>query len=168
MGKQRRTVAMKLLSLFVCAVAALAIAHDTATLDEAIELVQEHTLHEAGAKMGAAVAVDHAPKTKMAVSSKAHAKKSKSAASVAKKVEARSTVMIGTHELDATKVAVAQKQLNRITRKIGLRHPKFLGEAAQIQSMASHGAEAGYVAGGYARLKTILEKVDAFELELIV
>ena len=44
--------------------------------------------------------------------------------------------MIGTHELDAEQVSMAKHALSKITMKLGVRHPIFLGEAAGCDNPA--------------------------------
>merc|ERR1712096_55816 len=151
---------MRLLPLFLCAVASLCIANmetlESANLEEATELVHGHAEIHAAAKVQPKVAA----KTPTAVSAKA--KSGKAAATL----KARATEMIGTHEFDSAEVSMAKAKLHHVVRKIGSRHPEFLGEAAQVSSLVENGAKAGYVAGGYLRLKKILKKIDTFEDEL--
>jgi len=140
---------MKYTVAIFCAVVAVAIAHETATLDETTDLIQEQAMVTAGAKTQAKVSTNEAVSVKAA--SKAGSK-------------TRATVMIGTHELDAEAVSMAKHALKKVTMKLGARHPVFLGEAAGIADFAS--SKAQYVKGGYDKLKTILIKVDEFEREL--
>jgi hypothetical protein len=149
---------MKFGLLFLCAVVALGMASmdssETANLDE--------TLIDTGAKI-AVKAEEHE-----VLSSKVSAKVSgKSGDDIAAKMSARTTMMIGTHEVDAAAVTMAKAKLKKIIEKVGAKHPEILGEAAQINSLVSQGTKAGYVAGGYARLKKILAKIDEFEKELL-
>jgi len=132
-----------------CAIAVVALAHESANLDESTDLLQEHAMVDAGAKMKIGTEVGVAAKTGAKTGAKA-----------------KTTVMIGTHELDAAQVQMAKRKLSKITMKLGARHPIFLGEAAGIADFTSNDAK--YVKGGYDKLKTILIKVDEFtgELEL--
>jgi len=144
-------------TLFVCAVVSLSIASmesaDIANLAESAEVVH------GGAEL------HHAPKVhaEVTTSAKVAAGEVKKAAA---KLSARSTVMIGTHELDSEEVSMAKAKLHKIVQKIGARHPTFIGATASVSSLVEEGTKSGYVAGGYARLKTILLKVDEFEREL--
>merc|ERR1712054_301846 len=157
---------MRLLPLFLCAVVALAVSrNDHVNLDEATDLIQEHAMIDTGAKTNAKVSAKAAVKAKDAVKTTASAK-AKVSSTEGSGVKARATVMIGTHELDAEEVSMAKAQLHKVVRKMGARHPEFLGESAQISSMVAQGSEAGYVAGGYIRLRKVLAKVDEFEREL--
>lgn len=139
-----------ILAIF-CAIAVVALAHESANLDESTDLLQEHAMMDAGiqAKIGAKAGVAATVKAKAKTGSMA-----------------KTTVMIGTHELDAAQVEMAKRKLTKVTMKLGARHPIFLGEAAGIADFTSNDAK--YVKGGYDKLKTILVKVDDFagELEL--
>ena len=100
------------MQVFAIAVVAVTLASDSVMLDDSTELLQESVsvdLH-AGAKVGAKIS---------------------NKAKVANQVKARATVMIGTHELDAEEVEMAKSSLSKITRKLGARHPIFLGETAK-------------------------------------
>jgi hypothetical protein len=148
---------MKLVALFLCAVAALSIANmetaDVANLDETTEMIHAHSEIHATAKVHAKVSSDSKLGDKVA-------------SKVASKVAARATVMIGTHEVDSEAVSMAKAQLHKLVTKIGARHPEFLGETASVSSLVQEGTTSGYVAGGYLRLRRILTKIDQFEMEL--
>jgi len=131
---------------------AVTFANDSVMLDDSTELLQE------------SVSIDNGLQTSAKVGNKvASAAKGKAAS----QVKARATVMIGTHELDAEEVEMAKSQLHKITTKLGARHPVFLGETANIADFTQAGADARYVKGGYAKLTTILKKVDEFNHELV-
>lgn len=44
--------------------------------------------------------------------------------------QAKATIMIGTHEVDAEAVYMARAQVQKLQMKMGARHPIFLGETA--------------------------------------
>jgi len=138
---------MMRIAMFAMLAVAVALAHESVTLDEGTDLIQESAGIDAG--MSAKTGVKVAAKAKVGGQNKV-----------------RATVMIGTHELDAEEVEVAKSHLKKITMKLGARHPIFLGESAQIADFTQAGAEARYVKGGYAKLTTILKKVDEFNAEL--
>jgi len=143
---------MKFALFALCAIAAT-MAHESVTLDDSTDLIQESAMIDTGiathAKVGAKMA--DAAKTK-----------------AGSQVKARATVMIGTHELDAEEVDMAKSNLKKLTMKLGARHPVFLGESASIADFTKTGSEARYVKGGYAKLSTILTKVDEFHNEIKV
>merc|ERR1719271_2409073 len=138
---------MKVAVLALCVVAVLS--NESVNLDEGTALVQETAGIDAGMTAKTGVKVTDAVKAKVGGQNKA-----------------RATVMIGTHELDAEEVEMAKSHLQKITMKLGARHPIFLGESAQIADFTQAGTEARYVKGGYAKLTTILKKVDEFNAEL--
>jgi hypothetical protein len=145
------------------AVVVVALAHESAVLDEATDLIQETALATAGAKTGAKVGAKVAET--VAVANKAGAKAgAKVSDKVGDKSKAEATVTIGTHTLNAAKVSMARSRLRKITMKLGVRHPVFLGEAAGLQDFASENAK--YVKKGYIKLKDVLKKIDEFEGEL--
>merc|ERR1711981_1003291 len=146
MGKRERM--MRVLLFALCALA-VTLAHESANLDESTDLVQEAAGLDTGMTAKTGIKVENAAKTKVGGQNKA-----------------RATVMIGTHELDAEEVEMAKSHLQKITMKLGARHPIFLGESAQIADFTQAGTEARYVKGGYAKLTTILKKVDEFNAEL--
>jgi len=138
---------MKVAVLALCVAAVLS--NESVNLDEGTALVQETAGIDAGMSAKTGVKVTDAAKAKVGGQNKA-----------------RATVMIGTHELDAEEVEMAKSHLQKITMKLGARHPIFLGESAQIADFTQAGTEARYVKGGYAKLTTILKKVDEFNAEL--
>jgi hypothetical protein len=144
---------MMKVAVFAVICVAITFANESVTLDDSTDLIQESATIDAGmkahAKVGAKVA--NAAKTK-----------------AGSQVQARATVMIGTHELDAEEVSIAKSNLKKLTMKLGARHPVFLGETASIADFTSTSTDARYVKGGYAKLKKILAKVDEFHNELKV
>merc|ERR1711871_1891435 len=149
MGRTRERM-MRVLLFALCALA-ITLAHESANLDESMDLVQEAAGLDTGMTAKTGIEVENAAKTKVGGQNKA-----------------RATVMIGTHELDAEEVEMAKSHLQKITMKLGARHPIFLGESAQIADFTQAGTEARYVKGGYAKLTTILKKVDEFNAELVL
>merc|ERR1712193_107111 len=152
---------MRLLPLFLCAVLSLCMANmeslEGANLEETTELTHGHAdLHSA-----AKVAADTHTSAKVGVKAKVSSK-----GKAASALDTRATVMIGTTEFDSEEVSLAKTQLRKVVSKIGTRHPAFLGETVQVSTLVDQGTTTGYVAGGYLRLKKILEKVDSFEAEL--
>merc|ERR1719353_1248787 len=143
---------MKYAVLAFCAVVAVAIASESATMPETTELIQEHAAVEAKtmAKVGAMEGV---------------AAKAGSKAGAKAGGEAKATIMIGTHEVDAEAVYMARAQVHKLQMKMGARHPIFLGETAGIADFIQN--DARYVKGGYKRLEKILKKIDEFEAELV-
>merc|ERR1719353_2678887 len=142
---------MKYALAVFCAVVAVAIASESATMPETTELIQEHAAVEAKtmAKVGAMEGV----------AGKASGKAGAKAGG-----EAKATIMIGTHEVDAEAVYMARAQVHKLQMKMGARHPIFLGETAGIADFIQN--DARYVKGGYKRLDSILKKIDEFEVQL--
>merc|ERR1711887_430333 len=93
---------MKYAIAIFCAIAVVALAHDSTVLDEATDLVQEEAMVDLSAKTQAKVSVHEAASAKVA-------------AKAGSKAKARATVMIGTHELDAEAVQMAKHQLSKVS-----------------------------------------------------
>merc|ERR1719473_2335386 len=95
---------MKVAVLALCVAAVLS--NESVNLDEGTTLVQETAGIDAGMSAKTGVKVTDAAKAKVGGQNKA-----------------RATVMIGTHELDAEEVEMAKSHLQKITMKLGARHP---------------------------------------------
>ena len=54
----------------------------------------------------------------------------KAGAKAGAKSQVEAMVQIGTHSLSKAKVSMARTKLKKVTMKLGVRHPVFLGEAA--------------------------------------
>merc|ERR1712178_225414 len=147
------------IALVAVAVAATSIPHETANLEEATDLLQERVL----AKVG--------------VSAKTATK-----AKIGAQVKARATVMIGEHTVDAAAVSMAKAQMHKVLHKLGQKHPHFIAESAGVESLLDElnskvnpdcvngihkTSKKSCLKHGFTKLKKVLDKVDALELELI-
>jgi len=150
------------LALIIAAVTASSIEHETANLEEATDLLQEKVL--ATAKVGASAKVA-----------------AKVAAKMGAQVKARATVMIANKEVDAAAVSMAKAQMHKVIHKLGQKHPHFIGEAAGVENLLDElnskvnpdcvngihkTSKKSCLKHGFTKLKKVLDKVDALELEL--
>merc|ERR1712093_630111 len=143
------------IALMAAVVAATSIPHETANLEEATDLLQERVL----AKVG--------------VSAKAK---------IGTQLKARATTMIGEHEVDAAAVSMAKAQMHKVLHKLGQKHPHFISESAGVETLLDElnskvnpdcvngihkTSKKSCLKHGFTKLKKVLDKVDALELELI-
>merc|ERR1712227_824383 len=155
MGIQTMRVAV----LLLVAAAAVALAHETAELDSTIDFLSESETTQMAAKVGA-----------------------KAAAKVGTKVKARTTMMIGENEVDSEAVSMAQAQMHAVIKKLGHKHPHFIGDMAGVENLMQEldtkvnpdcvngihkTTKKSCLKHGFTKLKKVLDKVDNLEKELI-
>jgi len=154
MGIHGSPDSMKAILSFVF-IAAVCLALDSQPLDASMEMLQETTHSHAAAKTGVKISA---------------------------KLKARTTMMIGEHEVDAAAVSVAKAQMHKVIKKLGHKHPQFIGDVAGVEDLLQElntkvnpdcvngihkTTKKSCLKHGFTKLKKVLDKVDALENELV-